>query len=468
MSKQVLALLAKVIEKDVAGDSWQKTSQNFRKSNLDYKKHEVEEYSEQDIENELRKQILLFDKERNTSKTAKPQTDYYSLIEAQNGFAEAARVYVKTLDASWTKEELEAAKSRPGIKAVANNYDGLNKRRIAPADKAAKEVLFRILKDQNTYFLNDYRLLSPDHSLPVADIRFSRALYNAVSKKNPSAASAGDIVEGGKAVLNQLMDARYRGRQLISPETHDYFIESFSTVASRFTSGLSSKEFDITVGAKIAPRSQLDNEEVGGKLVEGYMAELAAAAKDIVGKSDWVGTESSDSYTQAVMKQLNNACVKAGATGKMQALKTAPNSATQKSQRKITEKVKKVKLGTKDKSPRAAKIKPSKPQFSLQRIVDYINRKLPPEVRSNMNDGTLVNRTGRFSNSARIVEVTNTAQGYPSFSYTYQRSPYDVFDPTLGALPWNTPGRNPKALIEKSVRDIVRDMAIGRFYLRRV
>jgi hypothetical protein len=79
----------------------------------------------------------------------------------------------------------------------------------------------------------------------------------------------------------------------------------------------------------------------------------------------------------------------------------------------------------------------------------------------------LVYRTGKFANSTKVVNVETTRDGYPSIVFDYQRNPYDVFDRTLGESPWNTPARDPRALVDKSVREIVQEMAIGRFYTRR-
>jgi len=85
----------------------------------------------------------------------------------------------------------------------------------------------------------------------------------------------------------------------------------------------------------------------------------------------------------------------------------------------------------------------------------------------NMSSPRLNNRTGRFAQSARVVNVEQTREGFPSFVFDYERDPYDVFDRTLGRSPWNTPERDPRALVDVSVREIVREMAIGRFFTRR-
>jgi len=100
-------------------------------------------------------------------------------------------------------------------------------------------------------------------------------------------------------------------------------------------------------------------------------------------------------------------------------------------------------------------------------LIAIINRKLPKQVEHNMGAPGLVYRTGRLADSAKVVNVQTTKEGYPSIVFDYQRNPYDVFDRTLGKSPWNTPARDPRALVDKSVREIVQEMAIGRFYTRR-
>ena len=101
-------------------------------------------------------------------------------------------------------------------------------------------------------------------------------------------------------------------------------------------------------------------------------------------------------------------------------------------------------------------------------VIAVINAKLAATVKSNMGAPGLVNRTGTFAESARVTDVQMTAQGYPSFGTTYDKTPYGVFDRVGGALPWATPERDPQTIIQKSVREILTEMAIGRFYLRRV
>ena len=468
MSKQALSLLAKSINDDVAGDTWQGGSKSFRQKNLDYQTHFVQDFTQQDIENQIRQQVAGFDSEKINAKgqTTKEATNIYDVIDAAGGFPVAAKAYYDALKGSFTAAQKEAAKEHPGIFAVVNNYDDLNKRRFKPAEAAAMAVLNRYTTDDR---LLSKRLLSPDHTYTNADIRFSRALYNATEKANPDLQSAYDIQTTALNTLHDLFSKPYNGKGLISVATYEYFVDVFTEISSKYTSNLTEKTFDIKIGAEIAPRSQFDNED-HGRIIAGFTSDLAKAASLIAAKQNWEATKSSDDYVTAVMKTLNNAVVKGGGSGKIQSIDTTPSKAKQSKKIKIKKKVKTVKVGSKNKPKRStvavSKSKPS--QLSLAKIVAYINARLPQAVCNNMGTrGALVNRSGRFSQSAKLVGGVFTPQGYPSLNYTYQRSPYDVFDPVLGRAPWNTPERSPRVLIEKSVRDIAREISIGRFYLRR-
>ncbi len=101
------------------------------------------------------------------------------------------------------------------------------------------------------------------------------------------------------------------------------------------------------------------------------------------------------------------------------------------------------------------------------RMLAMINKELPDTVKKNMKEPALVNRTGRFADSVRLTDVTQTPQGYPSFGYTYQRNPYQVFEEGSSGN-WSNGNRDPRELIDRSIREIAAQLAIGRFYTRRV
>ena len=82
-----------------------------------------------------------------------------------------------------------------------------------------------------------------------------------------------------------------------------------------------------------------------------------------------------------------------------------------------------------------------------------------------MGRPALINRTGRFSNSAmvtNIVEGPNTLIG----EYTYQLDPYSTFENT-GEKRWPV-GYNPKPLITKSIKNLALKYTEQKFTLRRV
>lgn len=97
-------------------------------------------------------------------------------------------------------------------------------------------------------------------------------------------------------------------------------------------------------------------------------------------------------------------------------------------------------------------------------LLGEFNRRLPEVLRKNMREPHLVNRTGRFADSVNVVDVQMTAQGFMSFGYTYS-SDYRTFE--QGNRQGST-DRDPRSLIDKSMREIAATMAIGRFYTRRL
>jgi hypothetical protein len=109
----------------------------------------------------------------------------------------------------------------------------------------------------------------------------------------------------------------------------------------------------------------------------------------------------------------------------------------------------------------------NKTSANIFRLATLINQKLSDTVRKNMGPPGLENVTGRFANSVKVTDVSLTAKGYPSIGYTYQRDPYQVFEVGMGSPGWATSERDPRKLIDASIREIAAEMAIGRFYTRR-
>ena len=129
-------------------------------------------------------------------------------------------------------------------------------------------------------------------------------------------------------------------------------------------------------------------------------------------------------------------------------------------------KSKKSKVGLKKGTPRQGRRKQNSGSAASQplMLLALINKELPSTVRKNMDLPALENRTGRFSESVRITDITQTPQGFPSIGYTYDKFPYQTFEPGYAQGSYN---RDPRRLIDKSIREIAAQFAIGRFYTRR-
>ena len=104
---------------------------------------------------------------------------------------------------------------------------------------------------------------------------------------------------------------------------------------------------------------------------------------------------------------------------------------------------------------------------SFVQLQGLLNAKLPQTVAANMGAPRLENRTGTFAGSVRITDVTQTRQGFPSIGYTYRKDPYQVFEASSGTR-FSSAARDPRPLIDTSIREIAAQFAIGRLYTRRI
>ena len=115
---------------------------------------------------------------------------------------------------------------------------------------------------------------------------------------------------------------------------------------------------------------------------------------------------------------------------------------------------------------KARKIKrTARPATSMLQMIGIINAQLPSTLQKNMMVPRLENRTGRFANSVEVTDITKTPKGYPSIGYTYQKFPYQTFEP---GFKQGSVERDPRKLIDTSIREIAAKLAIGRFYTRRL
>ena len=98
-------------------------------------------------------------------------------------------------------------------------------------------------------------------------------------------------------------------------------------------------------------------------------------------------------------------------------------------------------------------------------MIALINKELPQTIKANMDLPALQNRTGRFAESAKVIDAVTTRQGFTSFGYTYDKFPYQTFEPGFAQ---GSPERDPRTLINRSIREIATQFAIGRLYTRRL
>ena len=110
----------------------------------------------------------------------------------------------------------------------------------------------------------------------------------------------------------------------------------------------------------------------------------------------------------------------------------------------------------------------TKSRRSMFSFIAMINKKLPQTVEKNMRSPRLQSQSGRLARSVEIKDVIQTRKGFPSFGYTYDKDPYQVFEVGKGLEPWASPDRDPRRLIDGSIREIAADMALGRFFTRRL
>ncbi|OUW92938.1 MAG: hypothetical protein CBD88_07880 [Flavobacteriales bacterium TMED228] len=114
---------------------------------------------------------------------------------------------------------------------------------------------------------------------------------------------------------------------------------------------------------------------------------------------------------------------------------------------------------------RTNNVQPSK--VNIATVLGTINSKLSDTVAKNMVEPRLVNRTGRLAGSVRVVDVNQTPQGHTSLGYSYQRDPYEVFESTSGTR-FSSSDRDPRKLIDVSIRELAMPLALGRLFTRRV
>ena len=105
-------------------------------------------------------------------------------------------------------------------------------------------------------------------------------------------------------------------------------------------------------------------------------------------------------------------------------------------------------------------------QKELNKLRAKINRRLGAEIRRNMGRPALINRTGRFSNSAVLLNLQPRGETQIQGDFSYLLYPYATFE---RSDKWD-PNYDPRPLVKKSIRNLALELAEQKFtfYLRRI
>ena len=196
------------------------------------------------------------------------------------------------------------------------------------------------------------------------------------------------------------------------------------------------------------------------KLEAGALNALEQELKDIANLKG--STTLKDGISQVVLYEL--APKRAKVTGKRK--KKIEEKSSGKSTKKT--KAKKAVRVIRDDSIDASSIPKSRvraSQYSIAALLGALNQQIPKTVAENMESPRLNYQTGRFASSVRVTDIATTARGFPSIGYTYMKYPYQTFEPGYRQ---GSVERDPRKLIDTSIRQVAAQFALGRFYTRRV
>jgi imidazoleglycerol phosphate synthase glutamine amidotransferase subunit HisH len=196
-----------------------------------------------------------------------------------------------------------------------------------------------------------------------------------------------------------------------------------------------------------------------------------------------VETKGSDSLVDVKVKNLNNELRKIFIAIAGKKIKVDFKEAT------ISKTPSKASIDVGKKNQKAKNIKPEKIKATVRRstarrgqaasmhqvegpsaleMLAYINTRITDTIAKNMELPGLEYQTGRFAQSVKALNLIKTRGGFPSIQYTYQRDPYQVFEMGVGRAPWATTDRDPRKLIDRSIREIAAQFLTGRIYTRRL
>lgn len=175
----------------------------------------------------------------------------------------------------------------------------------------------------------------------------------------------------------------------------------------------------------------------------------------------------SSTLTEKVEKSLVKAVAGKPQKNKKVTTSTKKYSASSKGRSKVTQKKGRAKITLATvKAIKKARNTAKGVSASPLALITAINKALPQTIRANMGSPMLNYRTGRFAESVKVLNITTPKRGYPTIDYTYQHDPYQVFE--LGNGPLATRQRDPRKIIDETIREIAAAAAFRKFHTRRV
>ena len=270
-----------------------------------------------------------------------------------------------------------------------------------------------------------------------------------------------ELSKGEKAkVYNRLFDIVVDWEQIVSKEGSvkagaGIVVSARSSQENRGRASLEKKEFNILLDAIDAVAQDIDWTEVqGSSNLREKMQKRAVT-----------------SFTDGLTK-ISNLDVKVTLDPKISKAKTKTKNKVKDTSK--ASRGKKVAPYRKSRGAAAGALLATKgaprrkrSNVNVTSILGVLNDQLPRVVAKNMGSPALNFRTGRFASSVRAVDIAITAKGHPSIGNTYQRDPYEVFEASSGSR-FSSTERDPRKLIDFSIREIAASQAITRLYTRRI
>lgn len=323
--------------------------------------------------------------------------------------------------------------------------------------------------------------------LTKVDKKFDKNTYKSTLINTDKEVTTGsDLVEGGHLKGLGVLESRVRDAVDIAIN------ENYSKKASQqvFESNMKALGIDLSVMRDDATdtmiftaESRVGNQTGGfesSELKTKLQREIKAALVRLNNSTPIAGLKGSDSFQEKKQKDIaievisNFDGIPGVTTKKPKKSKKRPKEkVTVTNTGKVTKKnkpsIKPVRVPKMAASGAKALSKARAPKsgftFDQMGILAKLNARLPRAIIDNMGDPALNNRTGRFAASVRILNIIQTPKGFPSIGYTYLKNPYQTFE--MG-YEQGEPEKDPRKLIDKTIRELAVEHAIGRLFTRRL